>query len=77
MSALLLPLADVVQVVAERVAEPEEAGGHPVEAARQGPVLEHAEQQGFLLDRECYGSRGAGVLKRLGDPFGAFGSAFI
>ena len=68
-------LLGVVQVVAERVAEPEEAGGHPVEAARQGPVLEHAEQQGFLLDRQCYGSRGAGILERLGDLFGAFGPA--
>ena len=71
----LLALAGVVQVVAERVAEPEEAGGHPVEAARQGPVLEHPEQQGFLLDRQCYGSRRAGILEHLGDPFGAFGPA--
>ena len=70
-----LPFAGVVQVVAERVAEPKEAGGHPVEAARQGPVLEHAEQQGFLLDRQCYGSRGADILERLGDAFGAFGPA--
>ena len=72
-----LRLAGVGQVVAERVAEPEEAGGHPVEAARQGPVLEHAEQQGFLLDRHCYGSRGADILERLGDAFGAFGPAHL
>ena len=68
-------LLAVGQVVAERIAEPKEAGGHPVEAARQGPVLEHAEQQGFLLDRQCYGSRGAGILECLGDLFGAFGPA--
>ena len=62
----------VGEFIAERITKLEEAGGQLVESACERSVVEHAVEQGLLLDRELDGPAGADVVESLDEVRGAF-----